>query len=403
MRTGNVLFLLGILTTVLACGSSRSGGFKDDAPGSSPAPSTTGPIGGGEVKAGMAISLGGTVRAPNGTLPMANTLVYVTQKEPDPIPAGAYCDECVTLDKGTFAVSAADGTFEIDTELSEGDAWVVLQKGQFRRVTQVKIEKAGALTVDTHALTLPGRSNASKGDTVPKMVILKDSMDFDKIDESLQKLGITEFEIRNDRSLLEDQASLMSYQVVFIPCGDRQDLTATSETAKANLQGFVAAGGKLYVTDWSYEFVRQPFPGYVSWEKETAALGSAATGDEWDAPATAADQGLGDWLAATGDSSFEVKGSWTAISSLNTMPGTDSKGQPKDVTPKVWVTANRTSGGDPSPTTISFESQCGRVLFSTYHTESGFGGSTQLLAQEKALLYVLLEVGVCLGDVTGVE
>ena len=45
---------------------------------------------------------------------------------------------------------------------------------------------------------------------------------------------------------------------------------------------------------------------------------------------------------------------------------------------------------------MSFEQKCGRVLFSTYHAE---GDSTStLLAQEKALLYVLLEVGVCVGE-----
>jgi hypothetical protein len=74
-----------------------------------------------------------------------------------------------------------------------------------------------------------------------------------------------------------------------------------------------------------------------------------------------------------------------------------------DVTPKVWVTAQQGTSSAVAPTTVSFQNQCGRVLFSTYHTESGFGGSTTLLAQEKALLYVLLEVGVCVGDRPGVH
>ena len=54
---------------------------------------------------------------------------------------------------------------------------------------------------------------------------------------------------------------------------------------------------------------------------------------------------------------------------------------------------------------MSFQNKCGRVLFSTYHTESGTGGGggTALLAQEKALLYVLLEVGVCVGERPGVK
>ena len=149
--------------------------------------------------------------------------------------------------------------------------------------------------------------------------------------------------------------------------------------------------------------MRQPFPGFLSWEGETASLGSAASGNEWDAPATAADQGLSEWLSATGDKSFTVKGNWTTITSVNTVAGLDAKGAPAEITPKVWVTAKKGGSNVERPTTVSFENQCGRVLFSTYHTESGFGGSTSLLAQEKALLYVLLEVGVCIGDRPGVH
>ncbi|HEY8077045.1 MAG TPA: hypothetical protein VIF62_23120, partial [Labilithrix sp.] len=336
------------------------------------------------------------VFAPNGTLPISNTLVYVSANKPDPIPDGAYCDECVTLTDGTFAVSGADGTFSFDTKWATGKSWLVVQKGQFRRSTQIQVDGAGAVKLDPKWTTLPGKGDAAHGDDVPKMVVLKDDDDFDHIYESLNKLGITDFDIQTDRTLLENQAELMKYHVVFVPCGAQDDPHSASDTAKANMQAFVAAGGKLYVTDWSYEFVRQPFTGYVSWVGETSTLGSAASGDEWDSPATAQDQGLSDWLTATGDANFSVTGNWTEIAGVNTMPGTDSKGNPVDVTPTVWITG--TKNGHVRPTTVSFQQTCGRVLFSTYHTESGFGGNPDLLAQEKALLYVLLEVSVCIGQ-----
>jgi len=48
---------------------------------------------------------------------------------------------------------------------------------------------------------------------------------------------------------------------------------------------------------------------------------------------------------------------------------------------------------------VSFEQGCGRVMFSTYHTEPF---STSLTAQERALLGVLLEVSVCNASPTGV-
>jgi hypothetical protein len=64
------------------------------------------------------------------------------------------------------------------------------------------------------------------------------------------------------------------------------------------------------------------------------------------------------------------------------------------ITPKVWMTSD--IGGQTIPATVSFEQKCGRVLFSSYHCEGD--NASGLLAQEKALLYVLLEVGVCVGQ-----
>jgi hypothetical protein len=403
MRTSRIALSVGLFIGMIACGSSSSRSDFDPTNGNTPQgqlPQAPPPIG-GEDNREVAVTVQGTVYAPNGSLPLSNALVYYTADPPAAIPDGAYCDECVTLQDGTYAVSGADGKFSFTTSLPKGKRWLVTQKGQFRRVRELNVDKEGTIDVAKDDTTLPGKADASKKDDVPKMMILKDSDDFDHIDESLQKLGITGFEIQNDRTMLENQAELMKYHIVFVPCGDQADPELKSGQAKDNLNAFVQAGGKLYVTDWSYEFVRQPFPGYMNWEGATSTLGSAASGDEWDAPAHAEDQGLADWLAATGDTNFQVVGNWTTISSVDTNQGLDPKGNATDITPTVWVTANK--GGRQIPTTVSFANQCGRVLFSTYHTESGFGGSTELLAQEKALLYVLLEVGVCVGKQPGVH
>lgn len=404
----SVLLLALGLGVVVACSSAGDrGGFADEPKGDGSDAAAPPPSLGGDAANTLTVSVKvkGTVYAPNGSLPLSNALVYLATEKPGAIPDGAYCDECVKLQEGTFAVSAADGKFEIATQMPKGKIYVVVQKGQFRRVRDLVIDEAGDFDLPTADTTLPGRSDPSKDDDAPKMAVLKDDTDFDPIDESLTKLGITQFDVKQDRSLLENETALMKYHVVFVPCGSEADPVSTSDTAKANLQKFVESGGKLYVTDWSYEFVRQPFPGFLDWEGQSATLGSAASGNEWDAPATAVDQGLSDWLAATGDATFTVEGNWTTITGVNTMPGKDPKGAPMDVTPKVWVTAQK--GGATRPTTVSFANQCGRVLFSTYHTEGALGGlgggSAGLTAQEKALLYVLLEVGVCVGDRPGVN
>ena len=156
-----------------------------------------------------------------------------------------------------------------------------------------------------------------------------------------------------------------------------------------NLQDYVAKGGKLYTSDYSYELMRQPWPGFVHWDGESGALGSACQGDAYDATAQVSDPGLSSWLTAIGEPTPTLKQSWTSISSVSAQMGTDQNGKAAMITPKVWMSGNN------KPMTVSFQNGCGRVLFSTYHTEGD--GASALLAQEKALLYVLLEVGVCVG------
>jgi hypothetical protein len=383
---------------IVACGSSSSRAtFENandtpDAAAAPPAPQ----LGDGTRAQLNDVEFTGTVYAPNGSLPISNALVYITPDEPAAIPEGTYCDECVALPEDSFTLSTADGSFTWKTQLPNGEFFFVVQKGQFRRVRKVKIDKTGAIEIKKEMTTLPGRKDVAKGDDVPRMAVLKGNSYYDKIDESLKKLGIEEIDVLGDRKLLETPAELAKYHIVFVPCGEKDSPQVTNAKVKANIRDYVAKGGKFYVTDWSYEYVRQPFPGYISWEGESSTIGAAATINEWDAPAQAADQGLGDWLGATGDASFDVQGNWTDIKAVRTVQGLDPQGNAASVTPKVWVTAKKAGTTAAKATTVSFEHQCGRVLFSTYHTEATAGGS--LMAQEKALLYVLLEVGVCIGE-----
>ncbi len=390
------VLLAGVLIAACSSSSNRQQ-FETPAPEPTDKPGDTPPpLGNGQRAPTNEVTITGTVYAPNGSLPIPNALVYITKEEPAAIPEGAYCDECVGLPEDQFALSNSDGTFSWQTSLPTGDYFIVTQKGQFRRVRKLTVDKSGEIALKKDFTTLPGRTDASNGDTVPKMAVLKGSSYFDKIDESLAKLGIDEIDVLDDsRAILKKPAELAKYHIVFVPCGEKDNPQMKDSTIKTNIRNYVASGGRFYVTDWSYEYVRQPFPGYIQWENEGAELGSATIG-MWDAPATASDQGLGDWLNATGDSKFDVEGNWTEIKQVRTVQGPDPSGNPIDITPRVWVSAKRPGATATHPTTVSFEYACGRVLFSTYHTESDFGST--LHAQEKALLYVLLEVGVCIGE-----
>lgn len=361
----------------------------------------------------------GTVLAPEGTIPISGALVYVTHSTPKPIPDGLYCDKCVKLDFATpYTFTGADGGFHLGVPAT-GSYTLVVQKGQFQRVRSIEIT-AGNVAVPLTSTTLPAKHAPAQGDSVPKMAIVGGA--WDAIDVSLARLGLGTLAptglfgaMQVDRAtasfdyydggpgskggydaILKNWTTLSQYHIVFLPC-DWSDQTtcdvsspAQDPTVQKNLQDFVAKGGKLYTTDYSYEFVRQIFPGYVDWKNQTATLGSACLQGSWSGAASSPDPGLTAWLATQGISAFEVKENWTAIGAVHPGSSTDPDGKPITVTPKVWVEANTQWGK--LPATISFEQACGRVLFSTYHTE---GSSQTMLPQERALLYILLEVAVC--------
>lgn len=70
------------------------------------------------------VTITGTTYAPKQSLKLANTLVYVTDGEPAPIPDNAYCDKCITIPQGAFVFSQADGSFSLTTRLPGGGAQV---------------------------------------------------------------------------------------------------------------------------------------------------------------------------------------------------------------------------------------------------------------------------------------
>ncbi len=429
-----VLSLSLVLAVAVACsasgGSNKNNGSGGSAAsggsgGSGASAGTGGGVsldgGAGDANAPPAVAhLKGKVYSPQGVLPISGALVYLTGSAPAPFPDHVFCDRCVKLQKGTpYTFSNADGSFDLGA-YSTGKFQLVVEKGQFRRVRAINVTK-GTVNVPKDDSTLPKKTDLSVHDEIPKMAVLQGQ--WDAIEVSLAKFGLGQlqpgpfnlgvqvkpgtasFDIIKDsrQAFLSDYSRLSQYHIVFLPCSGSDgttcnDFTSGDSTVQQNIQKFVAAGGKLYVTDYSYDYVRQPFPGYLDWAQETSAIGSACLSSEYDANATVMDPDMKAWLSAAGVNvnSFQVKQSWTVVDKVNPVQTTDLDGNPVTVTPKVWVQGAVPGYGD-KPTTVSFPRSCGRVLFSTYHTEAGNASvSSPLLPQEVALMYVLLEVGVCI-------
>ncbi len=425
---------------LFACGSDGREVFDDDAAtpgggggvlpsGDAAATGTFEPTD-GAAEAGKLVPVGylsGKVVAPEGTVPISQALVYLTDRQPDPIPGQAYCDTCVKLSPlEGYGYSKPDGSFEVPA-YKTGKQLLVVQKGQFRRVREVDVQP-GDQRADTTFTRLPGKNDPAKGDTIPKIAMVIGG--YDKIDYSMAKLGIEEFYRYGDapppfpsngpgiktgksgNDLLASGGELSKNHIVLLPCAtfgfDRNEANgqficgAPTSGQKGALRTFVDGGGKLYVTDFSYEAVRQTWPGFITWYDDkmqplvdpAKGLGTACRSGAESTSGTVGDPGLKDWMTAIGETNIQLEASWSRIQKVSSQPGVDATGKAVTITPKVWMSSQ--VGGSPLPATVSFEQKCGRVLVSSYHCEGDNGA--KLLAQEKALLYILLEVGVCVGQ-----
>ena len=369
------------------------------------------------------VTITGRVVAPNGKMPVSGALVYAQGSMPKPIPDGVYCDKCVELPKITpNTKSKADGAFSL--ELPYGGKWVlVVQKGAFRRARDITVPEAG-MPVPVNLTTLPGKTDKANNDFIPKMAVIDGA--WDDIERSLAKLGLGQVDAKGNlvkdsesfyfhkcklislfppkqeckptepSKLLTDYTELSKYNILFVPCdSDWLDGYFTYKKVKENLLKWIKAGGRLYVTDYQYDLLHLILPNYINWVGQSGTLGSAELTSSYNAPAIVQEKDLKAWLAAQGVNSFTLQDSYTVIKSVTKLPAPGPDEKPHDVLPKAWILAQTPNNGT-RPATVSYPYGCGRILFSTYHTEGKKSTGAKLLPQERALLYIIMEVAVCL-------
>jgi hypothetical protein len=172
----------------------------------------------------------------------------------------------------------------------------------------------------------------------------------------------------------------------------------------------VAEGGKWYVTDWANEYLYEPFPGYQTLHGQDfdPDLGL------YDSVGTVTDPELLAWLEAlpaplkdigNGHPNLlslpqvELVDNWSGIDAIPPVIVKDDEGNDVDVGHHQWVEGPCEECSDSftaRPMTISAEYGCGRMMFSTYHTDEGT--HVGLTPQELILLYIILEIGVCFDE-----
>ncbi|MEZ5337298.1 MAG: Ig-like domain-containing protein [bacterium] len=351
--------------------------------------------------AGATGTVTGSVLAPNGVDPISQALIYLfdsgqpgnqgtsDESEPDGsfslggIPVGT---QTFVLRKGifeeTFSFNVQEGSNVLPSGLTTLDAAdageMLVVTGQYDVIENV-LAKLGLGQVDASGNLIPGTEIFQLVDGAGKL----DDATYDDFDE-----------------LFIDSTGYSSYRTIFLNCGNdfEAEFFADADAAN-NLRDWVEAGGRLYCTDWSYDFAEQLWPEMVSFENTAGSgdgLGStpglaneAQLGaSQGEVQADIEDAFLLSWLngrgAANPDNTLDVTDwlpAWSVIHSV-------------DPAVKVWVSGT-VSFGFPSttqerPLTISFEAGSGNVLFSSYHTEEN--ASSALTPQDRVLQFLIFEV-----------
>jgi hypothetical protein len=434
------LALLAVILT--ACGSSDR---------TSPNVSVDGGRDTGDGGPSGTMSLTGTVWAPGNApgmvpagneIPVYNALVYLSTERPAPIPQVVYCEECTAGPQNAVSTDHK-GNFTIPGAPVGEVKWLVIQKGQFRLEQQITVgEDLRALPANM--TTLPGQNDPTEGKWTPRIALASGS--FDPMQDILGKLSFGgvdgsgsfvsssaagHFDVYSNGGSVDSLAMgtltqlvsnlelMKSYHIIFIPCASSANTSAlTDQQNLRNMRDYVKAGGRLYVADWSGEWMDMVFPRQIelngagidtpgdAYDPDTdtwnTSLMGSANGGFYNSDAEVVDPDMFQWIdgqsgpGGTFDAAaLAIEDNWNIIRKVNSVEvGTDEQGMPVIDEPKVYVIGDNPTFATKQPLTVTFEpAGCGRVLYTTYHTNPGT--HVGLDAQERLLAYLLMEIGVC--------
>lgn len=364
-------------------------------------------------------TLTGTVYAPNLEIPISGALVYVAAEDPEPVPDGVYCSECVAIPcNANFVLTEPDGSFDLPAVAGTGQKLVV-QKGQFLHVADIDVAE-GANAIAAGDSNLPGVWNPGEGLYIPRIAVVNTGND--TIFNILGKIGLgqvdgngsltngsEQFDLLDQPSggaLLDDLTAMRQYHIIFIPCMSQVGMGALTQLRIENIRQYVADGGKFYVTDWANEYLYETFPSYQTLHDQAFNPDLSY----YDTTGTVLDPDLLAWLNALPPALQDIGGghpnllslptvelvdNWSGIDAIPPVITQDMDGNDVDVGHHAWVEGpcQACSDNGVRPMTVSGEYGCGRMMFSTYHTaEVAHAGLTP---QELILLYIILEIGVC--------
>lgn len=421
--------------------------------------------GGGGTSSGTglnrATTVTGTVKAPNGD-PMAGATISiptggVATSQSQSVrtlmkataPDGTTCTDPSQSSCATMC-SGANGQFSLSTTGCTGtESQMIIQRGTLKKIIDLNCQGGDSCELSSDEGTFGSGGGST---TYPKVAVVTGT--YDRIQDVLAKIAPTaygtisstsnELEIGTENKTnltfidgnsslsadyvdfnkyLDGTNSLSSFDVVFINCGatayENMLTGADAAAVKQRLSDYVNNGGSLYVTDLSYDYVNQTFPGFMNFEGNVNAttpgnLGDAENGTSGlKVDATVGDASMKSWLGnvtvnqhdanTPGNPDVDCSGTYTtrtgALNATGTIPlGDFLSGWARmvgtyDATTKIWVSSGAGvpfDGLNDRPLTVSRNVGSGRIIYTSYHTADTCP-TPNFWPQERVLQYLILE------------
>ncbi len=366
-------------------------------------------------------------------IPVPDALVAVFREKPEPLPGRYYCNTCVDLPPGTLHTrSEVDGSFEMQIRPNT-QYWLVVQKGDFRRVTEFRSGGSGKSRdfeesrkgVRHSMVTLPAENNPEKGMFIPRILIIKGRGEphMHVFWEALGfRLGVDVDEIpdREAEWVVSSLQMLRNYSIILATCGDEAHYLKKPEIQE-NLREWIRGGGKLFIDDFAYDWAEQLFPSVLSFrvdytlDYETGVCGAGTFPPQeigrcvnyecYNASGIPEDDQLAEWIDHIHPYDFiEMRYGCNVIHQLGIgeQGFCENGSDPRCIqgilysTPKIWMNGNTIRYRE-KPLTVSWNYYCGRVMYTVLHTHAEGSDSTgyELLLQEKIMLYLFMELQTC--------
>jgi hypothetical protein len=387
--------------------------------------------------AGQQTTISGTVRAPTpprfgAADPLYNVLVYVPNAAVEPFTSGVSCDQCGVVSGAPLvtALTGADGSFVLRDVPAGKDIPLVIQVGRWRR--QVKIAQVAPCAdtaLDAELTRLP-RTKAEGN--IPHMAIATGT--YDPFECTLRKIGIADSEFGapggdarvqfypfggaripgapatpGGAALASSLPTLSQYDIALFPCDDPGE---RPPEAMKNLLDYTARGGRLFLTDFGYSWLRDggPLQGTTAWFPGLY-MDPTYLGSNFDVQVDQTfpkGKAFAEWLSKVG-----------ASRTPGVLPVHDPYGGGSYISMTVpptqrWLFSERPATVQHfsfnTPIGAAADKQCGRVVFSNFHVQASVtadpggpapsfpahcGPDRPLSPQEKALEFMLFDATSC--------